>query len=237
MQNNLENYWNDLDSRLEKLIEYGAVKLPSLKQFHLEKLSTEISDEMKGTTFKELSSAHKDFLNYIDINKYLVPKLFEVAKKLFNYKGDMSNQYHIARRVEPGNSKEMYRAHFDSHLFTMVLPIKIPNVSEKGISGELIYFPKIRKMPTNEINNMIGKVYYKKYASKTGIEKLSNLHQKYVENFADYEPLLFFGKTTLHTNYPVLKVCESYRLTLLSHFFDDSPQYGVGGFMRMLRRR
>ena len=47
MQNNLENYWNDLDSRLEKLIEYGAVKLPSLKQFHLEKLSTEISDEMK----------------------------------------------------------------------------------------------------------------------------------------------------------------------------------------------
>ena len=58
-----------------------------------------------------------------------------------------------------------------------------------------------------------------------------------MENFADYEPLLFFGKTTLHTNYPVLKVCESYRLTLLSHFFDDSPQYGVGGFMRMLRRR
>ena len=38
----------------------------------------------------------------------------------------------------------------------------------------------------------------------------------------------------MHTNYPVLKVCESYRLTLLSHFFDDSPQYGVGGFMRML---
>jgi hypothetical protein len=62
----------------------------------------------------------------IKINKYLTPKLLNIAQKKFDYKGNISNQYHIARKVEPGNIKEMYRAHFDSHIFTLVLPIKIP---------------------------------------------------------------------------------------------------------------
>ena len=36
----------------------------------------------------------------------------------------MSNQYHIARKVEPGNSKEMFRAHFDSHLLQWFCQLK-----------------------------------------------------------------------------------------------------------------
>ena len=31
----IKNYWNDLDSRLESLIKYGVVKLPSIKIFNL----------------------------------------------------------------------------------------------------------------------------------------------------------------------------------------------------------
>ena len=30
----LDDYWQDIDSRLEKLVENGVVKLPSLKQFY-----------------------------------------------------------------------------------------------------------------------------------------------------------------------------------------------------------
>ena len=78
---------------------------------------------------KALESNVYQPVNYLDnlqVDKHLTPKLFELAKKMFSYKGDLSNQYHVARKVEPGNSKEMFRAHFDSHLFTMVLPIKIP---------------------------------------------------------------------------------------------------------------
>jgi len=236
-KNTIENYWHDIDSRLEKLIEDGAVKLPSLKQFDLEQIANDISNEMGPLTFKELSSSHKRFLDNIEIDKYLTPKLLDLAQKFFNYKGNLSNQYHIARKVEPGNSKEMYRAHFDSHLFTIVLPIKIPTSIEKGTAGELIYFPNIRSLPNNEIFNFIEKVYYKKFSSKKSLEKLAKYHQKKTDNFLDYQPLLFLGKTSLHTNHPVLGGCSSYRLTLLAHFFDDTSAYSIGGLLRLARNR
>ena len=234
---NIEHYWHDIDSRLEQLLEKGFVKLPSLSIFDLDFLANSISDEMGSLTFKELGSAHKIFLDSLSVDKYLNPKLIKIAQDVFNFKGDISNQYHVARKVEPGNSKEMFRAHFDSHLFTMVLPIKIPEITEEGTTGDLIYFPYARKAPSNEISNFIGKAYYKKYASKEGMEKFSSHSQKKVDNFRDYEPLLFIGNTTLHTNYPVSLGCSSYRLTLLAHFFDPSPKYGVGGLLRLIRNR
>ena len=234
---NTEKYWNDIDSRLEQLVKYGFVKLPSLKEYDLDSLSSQISIEMGSLTFKESGTAHKNFLNNLNINKYLTPKLLNIAQNEFNYKGDSSNQYHIARKVEPGNSKEMYRAHFDSHLFTMVIPVKIPESVEENGSGELIYFPNARKMPANEISNFIGKAFHKKYASKEGLEKFSNAHEKKEESFMDYQPLLFIGNTTLHTNPAVLSSCSSYRLTFLAHFFDPSPKYGVGSLLRLLRNR
>ena len=192
---------------------------------------------MGTSTFKELGLNHKKFLDDLEFHKYLTPKLHKIAKEAFHYKGDLSNQYHVARKVEPGNSKEMFRAHFDSHIFTMVLPIKIPETTEEGTAGDLIYFPYARKVPANEITNFIGKAYYKKYASKKGIEKFSSYNPKKIDNFRDYQPLLFVGNTTLHTNYPVSLGCSSFRLTLLAHFFDPSPKYGVGGLLRLIRQR
>lgn len=232
---NIKEYWKDIDSRLEKLVNVGYIKLPSLREFDLDFLASDISNEMGTSTFKELGLNHKRFLDEFKFDKYLTPKLHKIAKEAFKYKGDLSNQYHIARKVEPGNSKEMFRAHFDSHLFTMVLPIKIPETTKEGTSGDLIYFPNARKVPSNEITNFIGKAYYKKYASKEGIEKFSST--KKIDNFKDYQPLLFVGNTTLHTNYPVSLNCSSYRLTLLAHFFDPSPKYGVGGLLRLIRNR
>jgi len=234
---NNKEYWHDIDSRLEQLVDNGYVKLPSLSQFDLNFLASDIATEMGSLTFKELGSVHKNFLDNLEVNKYLTPRLLEIAQTVFSFKGNLSNQYHIARKVEPGNSKEMYRAHFDSHLFTMVLPIKIPESTQGGSSGGLIYFPNARKMPSNEISNFIGKAYFKRYASKEGLQNLPPKHQIKEDNFKDYQPLLFIGNTTLHTNHPVSLDCSSYRLTLLAHFFDPSPKYGVGGLLRSVRNR
>ena len=234
---NIEEYWSDIDSRLENLLIDGYVKLPSLRTLNLEHTASNISGEMGSLTFKELGSCHKTFLDELAIQKYLTPKLHKIAKEVFSYKGDDTNQYHVARKVEPGNAKEMFRAHFDSHLFTMVLPIKIPETSKNGTAGDLIYFPYARKFPSNEITNFIGKAYYKKYASKKGMETFSSDKPMKIDNFRDYQPLLFIGNTTLHTNFPVSLDCSSYRLTLLAHFFDPSPKYGVGGLLRLIRNR
>ena len=95
----------------------------------------------------------------------------------------------------------------------------------------------IRSLPSNEIFNFIEKVYYKKFASKKSLEKLAKYHQKKTDNFLDYQPLLFLGKTSLHTNHPVLDVCSSYRLTLLAHFFDDTSAYSIGSLLRLARNR
>tara|TARA_B100001057_G_C22851025_1_gene950973 strand:+ start:1910 stop:2617 length:708 start_codon:yes stop_codon:yes gene_type:complete len=232
-----DEYWSDIEQRLEKLLKDGFVKLPSLKIYDLDKVSKNISDEMGGSTFKELGSNHENFLDTLKISKYLTPRLYDIAKRVHKFNGKISDQYHIARKVNPGNSKEMYRAHFDSHLFTMVIPIQIPTSMIDGTAGELIYYPNSRKMPKNEIVNIIGKTMHKKYASKEGLEKFSLLHKEYIENFLELEPIIFMGNTTLHTNHPVTEDCSTYRLTLLAHFFDNSPRFGIGSLLRLLRNR
>ena len=232
-----EHFWDDIDLRLESLLTDGYVKLPSLKAFNLDAIADSIDSEMDGATFSELCSGHRKILNDLNLDKNLTPKLYEISKSVFGYKGKISNQYHIARRVTPGNSKEMFRAHFDSHLFTMVLPIKIPHAKSGGTVGELIYFPNARKSPTNEISNLFGKIMHKRFASKEGMEAFAKKNNQITDDFKDYSPLLFIGNTTLHTNKQVSSDCSTYRLTLLAHFFDPSPKYGVGGILRMLRNR
>ena len=180
----LKEYWDDIDLRLEKLLYEGEAKLPSLKQFNLDLIAEDIFSDMGLKTFMELPSNHKKFLEKLEIDTYLAPRLYKLAKKFFNYKGEISNQYHIARKVEPGNSKEMFRAHFDSHIFTVVFPIKIPTSSKKKDScGELIYFPKLRNNPKNEIKNFAEKLYFKRYASNKGIENLSKNNKKKSRRF------------------------------------------------------
>ena len=233
----IHNYWEDIDLRLENLIKNGYVKLPSLESFEINKLAIDINAEMNGSTFLELCPSHDFFLKKLRIHEILTPKLYSIARNEFGYKGDMSNQYHIARLVEAGNVKEMYRAHFDSHLFTLVLPIKIPQLDNSTSIGDLIYFPKARSTPRSELENFFGKLTHKRFATRNGIEHFSKNHNKLTDNFLDYKPLLFIGNTTLHTNKQVSADCKTYRLTLLAHFFDPSPKYGVGGALRIIRNR
>ncbi len=236
--NNIHNYWSDLDERLVVLQDKGFVKLPSIKLLGIESFEEGISKEIGDDTFKEKSKTHSLFLKNLDIDTYLVPKLYKLAQDFYGYKGSQENQYHIGRKVSPGNSKEMYRSHFDSHIFTIVFPLKIPPAEGNTYDrGELIFYPKQRNMPKNELINFFGKVYYKKYASKSGLDNLSKKYKQKTETFDDYCPILFLGNTTLHTNKPVSSNLSSYRLTLLAHFFDPSPKYGVGSILRFLRGR
>ena len=215
----------------------GVVSLPSLRIFDLNLVGSKILAEMQGATFKELGQEHSKFLDSLELDKYLTPKLHVLACDNFGYAGDVGDLYHVARKVEAGNRKERYRAHFDSHLFTLVLPIKIPESETRGSAGELIYFTSARKRPKTELGNLVSKVLFKRYASEKGIEALSLVKKKQVNDFRDYCPLIFIGDTTLHTNYPVSGSCLNPRLTLLAHFFDPSPKYGIGAILRRIRKR
>ena len=60
-QMNIQEYWHDIDLRLEQLLENGFVKLPSLKEFDLDFVASDISEEMGTLTFKELAPIIKIF--------------------------------------------------------------------------------------------------------------------------------------------------------------------------------
>ena len=235
----MNNYLGNIDGILEELLLKGYARLPSIKDFDLDNLANNISKDMQGDTFKELSFNHKNFLDSLGITDILAAELLKVASEKFKYRGKILDQYHVARRVEPGNSREFYRGHFDSHLFTLVLPIKIPEKSrnDKPI-GELIFFPFARSQPKNEFINICQKVWFRcRFSSRNGLESLSKKMPMCIELFDDYRPLLFLGNTFFHTNKPVDEDASSYRLTLLAHFYDPSAKYGVGNILRILRSR
>lgn len=235
----MNGYLDNIDEILAELLSKGYVRLPSIKNFGLDDMADLISHDMQGATFKELSPNHKSFIDSLGITEILAPKLHEVAAEKFKYTGAISDQYHVARRVEPGNSREFYRGHFDSHLFTLVLPIKIPQDNDSGCSiGELLFFPFARSEPKNEFSNFFQKLWFRLcFSSKAGLERLSRKTPMRIELFDDYQPLLFLGNTFFHTNRPVSENASSYRLTLLSHFYDPSPKYGIGNILRILRSR
>jgi len=234
----LKTYWNCLDESLDQLISNGYCFLPSIKnEIDTNMLSSQILDEISDKVYSSNLESHTSFCKEFGITDILAPKLYDLAKSNFNYKGPLSDQYHIARKVNPGLSSEAYRGHFDSHCFTLVMPVTIPSKTDESSLGELIFFPNIRKSPSNEVANFFGKLFYKKYASKNGFNLLSQKKDSVKADFQDYRPLLFIGNTTLHGNSPVAQIVDSYRLTLLSHFFDPSPSWGVGNILRKVRNR
>jgi len=237
MKINFENYWDFLDNNIDKLLTDGYIKFPSISSLNLKKVDKLITKDISSRTYTELCDEHQNFIDKLFINKYLAPKLFEIANKEFGYKGLISNQYHVSRRVIPGNRIDKYKAHFDSHIFTLVIPISIPKVNNKESIGELAFFPKLRVFPKNPIGDFLGKLWFNKYASKDGIKKLEKKYPMLINSFENYEPLLFFGNTSFHTNLPVSENADSHRLTLLAHFFDPFPKYGVGNLLRKIRSR
>ena len=169
---NFENYWDCLDDKFDELINKGYVKLPSIASLDLNQISERILSQISDKTYTELNDEHKIFIGKLLLDKYLAPKLFDFAQREFGYKGQISNQYHVARSAIPGEKK--YRAHFDSHIFTLVIPLRIPEVNSKNDSiGELMYFPNMRVFPKNELTDFIGKLWTKQYSSQSGIKKLA----------------------------------------------------------------
>ena len=60
-QMNIQEYWHDIDLRLEQLLENGFVKLPSLKEFDLDFVASDISEEMGPLHLKSWAPTIKIF--------------------------------------------------------------------------------------------------------------------------------------------------------------------------------
>lgn len=219
------------------LISQGYCSLPQIKNKNISEIEIKnliINKDNKiytsGTDF------HKRYIKNNNIYSHLKKDLLEVAKKYYNKNSSFDDTYEITRITKGSQKSESYLGHFDSHLFTLVTPIAVPQTNSKE-SGQLIIFPMLRKEPQNEFSNILGKIYYKKYLSKSRFTTLMK-DKKYMEfDFKDMNPVLFLGRVSLHGNRGFKEEAESHRITLLTHFFDPSPRYGIGNILRFFRSR
>ena len=218
-----------------ELFKNGFVELPQITyDDSLDNFKNLTKDLDK--TYNSDTAFHKKYLEKHNIKTDLRDKLVELSNKHLGIDPQRDDIYTISRIVYSFDNLESYRGHFDSHIFTLVTPVLIPKANDPE-SGQLIVFPKIRKEPSNELSNILGKTKFKiLYASEKGFKKLMSKN-KYTEfDFSNLNPVLFLGRQSFHGNRSFAKAPEGIRVTLLTHFFDPNFN-GIGSLLRKLRNR
>jgi len=231
------NLTDELINNQKLLIKNGYYKFESILNYGIDLRSNYINilNEFKSNSYSTDIKTSYSLLKMLNINDDFNSILYNIAKSEFNYKGKASNTYIVTRLVRSGDMSESYRGHFDSHLFTLIIPVNIPIDKNNRGSGELVFFPKIRKHPKYEITNILIKIFFKLFSTKISYNLL-NLYANNIENdFSDYSPLLFLGNTTFHLNKELYG--KEHRVTILMHFFDPSPSFSISSFIRKLRNR
>ena len=229
-------YEYDVSKIISDIQKDGYARLPSIRELvQKHKIYDNFISECADRTYSENSETQNSLLKLLNLSA-LFNALYDLGKNQYDLKIDKDDRYFIARKVNPGQSSEGYRGHFDSHLFTLVLPIKIPERNYGAASGQLIVVPSARKRPKSEIKNMLQKLFWKRYSNKEGFAHLLKRPNSMEVNFYDYSPILFNGMTTFHGNRPLENAIEP-RLSMLCHLYDPSPKYGIGYLLRKIRNR
>jgi hypothetical protein len=227
----VKNFRNILDEALKQ----GYAFAPQLK---FKPSLFELNELLSGNkrTHIQDSQLHLKYLKKID--KFILPELIKKAQKNLRRNIKENDLYRITKIVKPYEISESDRAHFDSHLFTLITPINIPKSISKINRGQLVVFNKLRQEPTNEIFNFLEKLYYFIfYSSPHKLQKLSNT-KKYVElDFYDMVPVIFLGRQCFHYSMPFESNDNESHILLITHFFDPSPFWSIGHINRYIRNR
>ena len=84
-------------------------------------------------TYNSKTDFHKKYQSKCQINTTIKNKLIYISTKYFDYNPNPNDIYSITRIVYSYDNLESYRGHFDSHLFTLVTPVKIPRINDNKI--------------------------------------------------------------------------------------------------------
>ena len=141
------------------------------------------------------------------------------------------NKINVVRVVKQ-KSSEKYRTHYDSHLYTLVVPNS--NLDEKDIlKGQLYLAPNLRKQPKLDIINFIQKALAFRWRGEAGYLKLEALNKIKVFDLQFGEAILFNGSRSLHGN--LANDSQETRVTMITHMADPFPN-GIGALMRNVRK-
>ena len=123
-------------------------------------------------------------------------------------------------RVVKQKSSEKYRTHYDSHLYTLVVPLQTS--AEKDIlKGQLYLAPNLRKQPKLDILNFLQKLFAFRWRGRSGFKKLESLNKIKVFDLQFGEAILFNGSRSLHGN--LANESRETRITMITHMADPFP--------------
>jgi hypothetical protein len=222
---------------LSALSADGYAFLPELK-FEVDDIMVlELLKSRQGTHV-ENSLIHLHYLDDLGVKNALVPELLRIIPSTLHGEVDPQDLYCITKIVNPGEASDSDRAHFDSHLFTLVTPIRIPKSISKDRRGQLIVFSKLRAEPKSEFFNFFEKLYYFFfYSSSRNLKKLASKFPFVEFDFYDLVPVIFLGRQCFHSSVPFEGAEKNCHILLITHFFDPSPSWGVGRVNRFIRNR
>lgn len=225
---------NKINSAFEKkLMSQGYVFIPKLK-FDRYK-NVRVSPNKHGHI--QNFSDHLLYFEEANIKKYLLPKLLKFSKKIFSKKIDANDLYFVTRIAANDEKTRSDFGHFDSHIFTLITPVKIPRLCSGEFQGQLTIFNKIRKEPKSEIVNFFEKLYFFLfYSNEKGIKRLKIKKRFVVFDFQNYTPLLFMGRQSFHVTQKFQsKISNQKHILFITHFFNPSPIFSIGRLNKFLR--
>lgn len=217
--------------QIDNLFNNGYAYLPQLKFSDIENVKVDVSNKV----YTEDSQISRKFLDSFNFEE-LKTQLAKLAQEKLSLIVEKEDTYSITRVLKSYDNLESYRGHFDSHLFTIVTAVRMPEAKSKE-SGQLIVFPKIRKEPRNEVMNIYDKIKFKLiYGRKSGFHTLMKRNMFVELDFEDFSSIIFLGRQCFHGNRGFAEAPDGLRITILTHFFDPSKR-GIGLLLRKIRKR
>jgi len=189
----------------------------------LSQLRNFIDLKLKEFPNKNFRLYEDSFKNTVIDDKKFEDKINKIISEVLrdNNINDYKKPNYKVLRVVSGvqQKKQAYLYHFDAHLITILIPIIIPN-NKSGKNGDLVIFPNLRKVHKNLILNIIQKIFFQNFISRT------LLNTKLLRKIFNYKLLkikpgnvyMFFGFRSLHANLEIETF--STRATLLIHCYD-----------------
>jgi hypothetical protein len=233
----MKNTYSQKTAWIDELFNTGYVFLPDFNYKGVQNDASAILNKSSSTHIQN-SKLHLDYLHLINVNNSIVEPLADAAYSRFNIKVSKNDLYCITKVIKPGEVSVSDRPHFDSHLFTLITPISIPEATSEE-RGQLAVHSKIRTEPESEILNLFGKLkFYLMYSSKKGYRRLSVEFKPKEFDFSDMCPIMFLGRQNFHCSMPFQsKMPDSTHILLITHFFDPSPFWSIGSINRIIRNR
>lgn len=197
--------------------------------------------ELDQTTLEQMKSLdllHLDdgfYINQPNHENFLgsspqINELLALVKSLTTKKAIKWNLINVVRVVK-AKSSEKYRTHYDSHLYTLVIPLMIPK-EETHMRGQLYLAPNDRKQPKIDFVNVIQKLMAFRFRGENGFKKLRDRGNLEVLDLRLGQAIIFNGSRSLHGN--LANLSSATRITLITHMVDPFPT-GFGFWLRKLR--